>query len=111
MSQNDNVLQANYNFFDVHVCVKNTCFKTYFLLIKNLKQDVIFRNFISYFNKKNSDSDKRIVTNINGVDIYFDFCSKITKTYLQELQSSLKYKQNFLNDLNLEINHYRIENS
>jgi hypothetical protein len=45
-----------------------------------------------------------------GANICFDFGSKTTKTYLQELQSSLKYKENFLNELNSEINHSRIKN-
>ena len=90
--ENKKKLSVHYKIRDVHICIKKTCVKTSFLLIKTLKQGVILENHFSTQIKSFTITNEGISTFINSKNILFKFCSESKESFLDLLEKSIKVK-------------------
>ena len=117
-SASGNKLEINFKLSDVEIIKGNISYKTAFILVKNLKQNVIlgtpFINLIQPFNI----NEKGIETRYLREKIIFKFVTKPQTKFLNELKQNsiielnclIKYKEKHLIFLQNDLMIWKIEN-
>jgi hypothetical protein len=89
-SANDSKIQINFEISKAHICQDNVCFKTSFVLVKNMTDKVILGlPFITLLYPFTTDNDG-VITYPLGEQVKFKFLIK------QELNQLNAYKNNFI---------------
>ncbi|KAL4200606.1 hypothetical protein AMTRI_Chr02g254440 [Amborella trichopoda] len=98
-------LFIKYKLSNAKICTKGHCFPTPFIMVKGLSQVVILGVPFLTLLYPVTVSHTGIETNTHGTPIRFEFLDKPKIKELKTVKQNMKYKENFLGSLQLEIKH------
>lgn len=101
-------LKVDYKISYVHICNKGVFLKTTFILVKNLKQNMILGTPFLQMLKPFSVSDKGITSKVQGKKVLFNFTNKPRISQIEELNKEISLKENFFGHIKAEVVFFRI---
>ncbi|KAL4199454.1 hypothetical protein AMTRI_Chr03g145040 [Amborella trichopoda] len=98
-------LFIKYKLSNAKICTEGHCFPTPFIMVKGLSQAVILGVPFLTLLYPVIVSHTGLETNIHGTPIRFEFLDKPKIKEINTVKQNMKYKENFLGSLQLEIKH------
>ncbi|KAL4181304.1 hypothetical protein AMTRI_Chr12g236580 [Amborella trichopoda] len=98
-------LFIQYKLSNAKICTKGHCFPTLFIMVKGLSQAVILGVPFLTLLYPVTVSHTGLETNTHGTPIRFELLDKPKIKEINTVKQNMKYKENFLGSLQLEIKH------